>query len=66
MYMKDAPWYLNDDNQWFVKSTHKWNVKLKRPLQRLKNFLGEPVALDDLGWNTNHGLSHGDKVRINN
>ena len=62
--MKDAPWYLNDDNQWFVKSTHKWNVKLKRPLQRLKNFLGEPAALDDLGWNTNHGLCPGDKVRI--
>ena len=33
---------------------------------KIKNFLGEPVALDDLGWNTNHGLCHGDKVKINN
>ena len=38
---------------------------VKRPLQRLKNFVGDPVALDDLRWNTNHGLCHGDKVRIN-
>ena len=31
---------------------------------KIKNFLGEPVALDDLGWTTNHGLCNGDKVRI--
>ena len=33
---------------------------------KIKNFLGEPVALNDLVWNINHGLCHGDKVRINN
>ena len=39
---------------------------VEKTVVKVKNFLGEPVALDDLGWNTNHGLCHGDKVRINN